>query len=290
MDHDGWASGVGSTYSLQKHHGTTPSASTGPSGGPSGATYYYYAEASSPRVSGDRFTLSYSGSHCGALNVASINFHYHMYGAAMGVLKVLNSHGGAVWSKSGNQGDHWEKATATINSPGFTFDFTMGSNEPSFENDAAVALVTVNCAQPGDASVPQVLPPSPPPPPLKGCYKGYKSNTGINYICPTGYRGAGYNLFSVDEDDTEFAKATIYIGDRRTSPYEVCDEKGDECQGVEFFIGDGGNVMKAYFLGKGYGTPRHYDHEYDRPAYLRMKTPSRYDGYCGWPGEQAIPK
>ena len=44
--------------------GSTWSANTGPSAGVGGSGPYVYAEASSPRVQGDLFTLAYDGSRC----------------------------------------------------------------------------------------------------------------------------------------------------------------------------------------------------------------------------------
>ena len=53
-----------------------------------------YAEASSTypgeRAPGDLSTLSYDGSACSDISqgVSSVDFHYHMYGADMGELRV----------------------------------------------------------------------------------------------------------------------------------------------------------------------------------------------------------
>lgn len=72
-----------------------------------------YIETSSPRVQGDNAKLKsrplkFSGTMC-------LGFYYHMYGSSIGSLKVsINSK--EVFSKSGNKGNAWLKASVTISS------------------------------------------------------------------------------------------------------------------------------------------------------------------------------
>eukprot|EP00964_Phaeocystis_antarctica_P020113 scaffold11110_cov48-Phaeocystis_antarctica.AAC.1 len=140
----------------------TPSDGTGPSAGLGGSRSYVYAETT-PGSKGDLFTLAYDGSACSdtSLGVSTVAFHYHMYGATMGELRVTNAADEVVWSLSGNQGNSWQVASVDVYSPSFAFEYTRGS---SFTGDAAVALVVVSCgaAPPPPLSPP---PPSPPPPP-----------------------------------------------------------------------------------------------------------------------------
>ena len=72
-----------------------------------------YIETSSPRVSGDNAklnspSLKFSGNMC-------LGFFYHMYGSDIGSLKV-SINGKEVFSRSGNKGNTWLKASVTISS------------------------------------------------------------------------------------------------------------------------------------------------------------------------------
>ena len=63
-----------------------------------------FIETSSPRRQGDNAKLSrmvtLTGKSC-------LRFYYHMYGAAMGTLKVKLCDG-VIFEKSGNQGNQWK--------------------------------------------------------------------------------------------------------------------------------------------------------------------------------------
>ena len=151
----GWTTGGGNrAFAFDRTDGRTPSSDTGPSAGVGGSGSYLYAEASSPRAQGDRFTLGYNGSACSAIGVgvSTVAFDYHMYGADMGELRVTNAAGEAVWSLSGDQGNSWQAATVDVLSPSFAFEYTRGSG---YRGDAAVAQVAVSCGS---------APPPPPPP------------------------------------------------------------------------------------------------------------------------------
>ena len=161
---------------------------TGPSAGVGGSGPYVYAETTSPRVQGDRFTLTYDGSACSdtGLGVSTVAFHYHMYGATMGELRVTNAAGEVAWSLSGDQGDSWQATTVDIHSASFAFEYTRGS---SFTGDAAVALVAVSCGA-GPPSPPSP-PPSPPllPPPCLAIadgtgQHGWRCGASVMQTCP----------------------------------------------------------------------------------------------------------
>ena len=109
-----------------------------------GSGSYVYAETSSPRVQGDLFTLTYDGSACSniGLSVSTVTFHYHMYGATMGELRVTNAAGQVLWSLSGDQGNSWQATTVEVYSPSFAFEYARGDG---YQGDAAVALVSVKC-------------------------------------------------------------------------------------------------------------------------------------------------
>lgn len=164
------------TYAFVRKRGKTPSRGTGPEDGASssycgssaGCSYYYYAEASHPRLAGDRFVLSYDGEACRGASVATIDFKYHMYGARMGTLDVVTAAGASVYSRSGdqgstggNRGDGWFSVSGlAIASPSFQFEYSRGNG---WQGDAAVTEVTVTCASMAPPAPPEV-PPSPLPP------------------------------------------------------------------------------------------------------------------------------
>ena len=131
------------TYAFTRQSGPTPSGSTGPSAGPGGSGYYYFAETSSPRSLGDLFTLSYNGSACAASGqvISTVAFQYHMYGETMGTLSLVDASGAARWSLSGQQGDQWQAASVALYAPFLQFEYVRGS---SWTGDAAIAQVTLS--------------------------------------------------------------------------------------------------------------------------------------------------
>lgn len=144
-----------------RRSGRTPSFGTGPSSGYGGGqSYYYYTEASGR--SGRVYELVYDGSACTALNlqVARVNFFYHMYGSSMGRLSVVVD-GRQVWTRSGNQRNAWIAESASVSSPnGFIFRGEIG---PSYTSDMAIDNVEVICG--GHNPPSQPAPPFPPSPP-----------------------------------------------------------------------------------------------------------------------------
>ena len=67
----------------------------------------------------------------GAGGIGSITFKYHMRGtqvSLMGTLDVVTGSGATpVWSMSGDQGDLWHDASATISAGSFYFEYTRGT-------------------------------------------------------------------------------------------------------------------------------------------------------------------
>ena len=145
-----------STYALPiplqyRRSGSTPSSGTGPSSSLSSTVqYYYFAETSGSLPAGTKYALNYdatSESQCSG-EVVRISFFYSMYGAGIGALRVTDTTGVVLWSKSGNQNTpDWKAAIdVVIGEVGFVFEYTRGS---SYLGDAAVAKVDVTCI--GDA-------------------------------------------------------------------------------------------------------------------------------------------
>ncbi len=96
----------------------TPSSNTGPSSAADG-TYYLYVESSWPNYPAKEVIIE---SPCFDLTNASeaqFDFKYHMYGAAMGTLKldVFSEPENAwttLWSKTGDQGNQWYQAQVDL--------------------------------------------------------------------------------------------------------------------------------------------------------------------------------
>ena len=79
--------------------------------------YYMYIEASSPRKKGDNAMIG--SAVFTPTSTCKVRFFYHMYGRHIGTLNVYtrtNTNGpmNKIWTKSGDQGDIWVKATASI--------------------------------------------------------------------------------------------------------------------------------------------------------------------------------
>eukprot|EP00966_Prymnesium_polylepis_P026998 624413-Prymnesium_polylepis.1 len=85
----------------------------------------------------------------------------------MGALRVKSASSKSLWSKAGDQGDAWHRATLLVPTASFTFEAERGY---SYKSDAAIDEVTVICiptSPPSPASPsPLLSPPTVPPPPL----------------------------------------------------------------------------------------------------------------------------
>ncbi|WP_299457010.1 M20/M25/M40 family metallo-hydrolase [uncultured Microscilla sp.] len=114
-----WTQGNSDNIDWSRDNNGTPSNNTGPSSAADG-NYYMYIEASSPNYPSKTADLLSPCIKLSDLSAPQLSFKYHMYGAAMGTLKVqISTNGGSswtdLWSKSGNQGNNW--STANIDLP-----------------------------------------------------------------------------------------------------------------------------------------------------------------------------
>jgi len=101
----------------QHHTGATPSSGTGPSAASDGS-YYFYTESSDnehqlAELHGPRFDLT------GATS-ADFSFQYHMYGPAIGSIRLMASiDSGANWTslfyENDNLGDQWNTTSVSLN-------------------------------------------------------------------------------------------------------------------------------------------------------------------------------
>ncbi|TXC82111.1 T9SS type A sorting domain-containing protein [Luteibaculum oceani] len=116
-----WTNASGDDFDWTRRTGSTPSTATGPSSAKEG-NYYIYTESSSPNYPSK--TAIFESPCFDLTSVASpeFRFSYHMYGSAMGTLRIdVSSDGGANWTtgvltKSGNQGNVWLDASVDLSS------------------------------------------------------------------------------------------------------------------------------------------------------------------------------
>ncbi|CAK8676682.1 unnamed protein product [Clavelina lepadiformis] len=135
-------------FDWTQHNGTTSSSDTGPTndhtrGDETG--FYMYIEASRPRVENDVARLL--SPVMDPTDGACLEFYYHMFGVGIGdfnvMLQLENGTSHHLWSESGDHGNQWNKAKATLVSDhSFTivFEATVGSN---FHSDTALDDVNI---------------------------------------------------------------------------------------------------------------------------------------------------
>ena len=115
----GWSQATDDDLNWVWQTGSTPSSNTGPAGAFTGSRYAYI-EASSPNYPNREGSLL---SPCLDLTMAGnprLRFAYHMWGAAMGTLRLEASTDGGqtwgspLWTRSGNQGNAWQQDTVDL--------------------------------------------------------------------------------------------------------------------------------------------------------------------------------
>jgi len=139
--------------------GSTPSSLTGPTSADDGS-YYIYVESSSPNYPNK--VASIISPHISLEEVCSpqLQFRYHMYGGAMGSLKVYvstdlgDTWSDALWTRTGNQGNSWYSATVDLvayagNQICVKFEGTTGS---SYLSDIAIDKVEINSNSPDNTT------------------------------------------------------------------------------------------------------------------------------------------
>ena len=72
-----------------------------------------YIETSQPRSYGDKAKLLFSPPSSVIGNFSCLKFYYHMYGATINRLNVVNEKS-TVFTKSGQQGNMWMYAEVTV--------------------------------------------------------------------------------------------------------------------------------------------------------------------------------
>ncbi|CAH3118157.1 unnamed protein product [Pocillopora meandrina] len=164
-----------------RNAGATPSWRTGPKVDHTlgtGLGHYMYIETSSPRRQGDKARLVSEDFSPVTIHGRCVKFWYHMYGASIGALRILEKTGpgnkseSVIWELSGNFGDQWYSGQAPITSGSpyqVVFEAVRGS---SVSGDIAIDDITFStskCSVVPSLAMPPTPPPTKPPPIINNC-------------------------------------------------------------------------------------------------------------------------
>ncbi|CAL2080413.1 GEVED domain-containing protein [Tenacibaculum sp. 190524A02b] len=154
-----WTQASGDDFDWSRQSGETRSGSTGPTSASAGS-YYMYTESSSPNYPAK--TAIFNGPCFDLAGVSNprMSFKYHMYGAAMGTLKLEAKEEGAsgwttIWSKTGNQGNSWSTAEVNLTAKKVQLRFHM-TTSTSYTSDAAIDAITISAGSSADTQAPSV--------------------------------------------------------------------------------------------------------------------------------------
>ncbi len=140
----------GDDFDWTVQSGSTTSTNTGPTMAYQGMNYFY-TETSTPNHP-DKVAAFQSGCYdLSALGTAHIDFHYHMYGATMGSIKLdvsidTGSTWITVWNVSGDQGNQWNYQFIDLSSyTGNILTYRVIANTTtSYTSDFALDSITVD--------------------------------------------------------------------------------------------------------------------------------------------------
>lgn len=145
-----WTQATGDDLNWTNQTGGTPSSGTGPSAANEGSQYMYI-EASSPNYPSKTGQLLSPCFDLSSLNNATLNFSYHMSGAAMGTLRVdVSTDNGTTWTNSawtinGNQGTAWKDASVDLSAYSGTIRLRFtGITGSSYTSDICIDGLSVS--------------------------------------------------------------------------------------------------------------------------------------------------
>ncbi len=145
-----WTNASGDDIDWTRDAGGTPSSSTGPSDGQSG-DYYAYTEASGSNYPSKVADLESPDVVLTDLTDSELEFGYHMYGSAMGTLKVfVSTNGGSSWIQewtlSSDQGNSWNTALVDLSAyDGQTIRIRFeGTTGTSYTSDIAIDNIKID--------------------------------------------------------------------------------------------------------------------------------------------------
>lgn len=141
-----WTQDTGDSFDWTRDANGTPSSSTGPSKAATG-TYYMYTESSDPNYPTKTARFNSPCFDLTSVSSPKFKFKYHMYGSAMGTLKLEVKEDGetawkSVWTKSGNQGNSWEDAEVTLAAKKQKLRFSL-TTASSYTSDAAIDAISL---------------------------------------------------------------------------------------------------------------------------------------------------
>ncbi|MEZ4789769.1 MAG: M12 family metallo-peptidase [Flavobacteriales bacterium] len=146
-----WYQAVGDDMDWTWQTGSTPTASTGPTGDhTTGTGHYLYTESSSPNSPSKVADLYGPCIDLSGLTSAELRFWYHLYGATMGSLSV-DVWNGSAWSNgvhtlSGNLGNSWQQAVVDLSAfvGGEIRIRFHGTTGTSFTSDMAIDDIQIS--------------------------------------------------------------------------------------------------------------------------------------------------
>ncbi|CAF1552804.1 unnamed protein product, partial [Adineta steineri] len=147
----GYQNDATADFTWSRHKGSTSSSTTGATNDHTYGTnfgYYMYIETSAPQKTGDKARLI-SPEYDVAAGGSCLQFFYHMWGDSTGAFNVYlkvgaNLEARPLWALSGDQGDFWRPARATIQTSGkfqVVFEGVVG---PSFTGDISLDDITIS--------------------------------------------------------------------------------------------------------------------------------------------------
>ncbi|XP_067654504.1 MAM and LDL-receptor class A domain-containing protein 1-like [Haliotis asinina] len=145
-----WRNDKTDKFDWTLNKGTTGSGGTGPTTDhTSGHGEYVFIEASSPRINGDNAQLI--SANIPASNTTCFHFYYHMYGTAVGTLRVWYKESGAypvpIWEQAGSKGNAWQKGQITIPTSKRDFQIIVeGVRGSSWSGDIGLDDVSIDNA------------------------------------------------------------------------------------------------------------------------------------------------
>ncbi|XP_013393211.1 MAM and LDL-receptor class A domain-containing protein 1 [Lingula anatina] len=150
---------TGDQFDWTRAKGKTSSGGTGPNTDHTYNTdqgYYMYVEASSPRKNGDKAQLV-SPVYSTTTQYQCLQFWYHMFGRNIGTLNVYLKVGAVtakIWSETGDQGNKWYIASASIPPQNRLFQVVFeGVRGTGYQGDIAIddyAIKSGACPVPGN--------------------------------------------------------------------------------------------------------------------------------------------
>ena len=145
-----WGQASGDDFDWSRDSGGTPSSATGPTSGNGGSTWYVYGESSSPNYPSKTAILNGPCLDLSGASSCTMDFAYHMYGAAMGTLSLQTRPDGSSswttqWTLSGNQGNAWNSASVNLNSfAGSTVQVRfVGTTSTSYTSDFTLDDISI---------------------------------------------------------------------------------------------------------------------------------------------------